>query len=85
MLFEIILLGMSQDAGMMPTMTPHEGSASLPDVFQHPEEIEPLIFLNFTGFIHIQLSQNGFHLYSYQGARTKGLDIDGNSAKGILA
>lgn len=49
MLFEIILLGMSQDAGMMPTMTPHvdECSASLPGVFQHPEEIEPLIFLNF--------------------------------------
>lgn len=73
MLFEIIPLDMSQEAGMMPTMTPHadECLASLPGVFQHPEEIKPLIFLDFAGVIHIQVSQNDFHLYSYQGTKTK--------------
>lgn len=73
MLFGIILLGMSQDAGMMPTMASHadECLASLPGVFQHPEEIKPSISLDFAGIIHIQVSQNDFHLYSYQGTKTK--------------
>lgn len=87
MLFEIILLGMSQDAGMMPTMASHadECFASLPGVFQHPEEIKPSIFLDFAGVIHIQVSQNDFSFVFLPGYKNKGLGVDGNCAKVLLA